>query len=409
MDTPTNYATLSHCWGLKKFLTLNKSNISEFSKRIPFNSLTKTFREAINIARSLGFKYIWIDSLCIIQDDALDWKCESARMGSVYGRSGLNIAATGAPSGESGCWLPQDEAWRCKVSLGKDGPYEIIYECITEEKFRPKEEDLPLMKRAWVLQELFLAPRTLHFTRNQVFWACQSTTKCEIFPSGLPRGDKMFSSSLGLPPGLGWFSCSGWRGIVERYTCSNITFGRDKLVAISSIAQLIHKDTDNTYVVGKWRNDLMFQLCWVANPGKRYAPATAPSWSWASNSGLIDYSGDGSEGCTKLYIEIQDINIDYVTPSNPFGEVLGGILYLRCEYLIECTVHASMECKGIVIDEERKFKGKPRIDDMHFDDFGEHAGNDTFRAFWLPLTCDSEYAFAHTGIVLQPTEMKKGE
>ncbi|CEI60143.1 unnamed protein product [Fusarium venenatum] len=72
MPTSTNYATLSHCWGLKKFLALNKSNISGFCGCIPFNSLTKTFRKAIVIARSLGFKYIWIDSLCIIQDDALD-------------------------------------------------------------------------------------------------------------------------------------------------------------------------------------------------------------------------------------------------------------------------------------------------------------------------------------------------
>ncbi|KAH6991736.1 hypothetical protein EDB82DRAFT_121221 [Fusarium venenatum] len=117
------------------------------------------------------------------------------------------------------------------------------------------------MKRAWILQELFLAPRTIHFTRNQVFWACQSTTKCEIFSSGIPRENMILSSSLSLPPDLGWFSYSGWRGIVKRYTCSNLTFGRDKFVAISSIAQFIQKDTDDTYAVGMWRNELMFQLC----------------------------------------------------------------------------------------------------------------------------------------------------
>jgi hypothetical protein len=221
-------------------LTLVKSNFSDFSQCIPLDSLTKTFREAIVIARSLGFKYIWIDSLCIIQDDPQDWAYESVRMGSVYGRSGLNIAATAAPDGETGCWLPRDENWRCQILLGKDGPSPTLYECITRQMLEPKKKDVPLMKRAWVVQERLLAPRTLHFTKNQVFWACRSGIKCEIWPSGIPKTDAMWiRCSFSLPEDSDWFSCSGWYHIVNKYASCKLTFGRDKLIAISSIAQLI--------------------------------------------------------------------------------------------------------------------------------------------------------------------------
>jgi hypothetical protein len=71
----TRYLTLSHCWGGKIFTTLTRSNFTEFLSRIPTESLSKTFREAITITRTLGFKYLWIDSLCIIQGDEADCTC----------------------------------------------------------------------------------------------------------------------------------------------------------------------------------------------------------------------------------------------------------------------------------------------------------------------------------------------
>ncbi|RGP70195.1 hypothetical protein FSPOR_4095 [Fusarium sporotrichioides] len=252
---------------------------------IPLDSLTKTFREAIVIARSLGFKYIWIDSLCIIQDDPQDW----------------------------------------------------AYEQMLE----PKEKDVPLMKRAWVVQERLLASRTLHFTKNQIFWACQSGTR-----------------------------------------------------SISSIVQLIQEKTDDTY---------------VAEQGQRHTPAIASTWSLASNSGDVSWNGHKRQKIIHKYAEVQDVDIKYVTPSNPFGEVLGGTIHLRCEYLSECTVHTRKGRKGIIIDKERKVNGIPRLEHMEFDEFGEHAGKENIRAFWLPLTSVGGFLNGHNGIVLQPTGMKKGE
>jgi hypothetical protein len=85
---------LSHCWGEMNFLTLSRSNLEAFQAQIPQEALSQTFIDAIRISRDLGFSYLWIDSLCILQDDPNDWGRESALMSAVYGGSGLNIAVT---------------------------------------------------------------------------------------------------------------------------------------------------------------------------------------------------------------------------------------------------------------------------------------------------------------------------
>ena len=73
IEPDTSYVALSHCWGSLDFLTLKKSNIKIFQNQIPDLALTKTFRDAVHITQYLGFRYLWIDSLCIIQDDTADW------------------------------------------------------------------------------------------------------------------------------------------------------------------------------------------------------------------------------------------------------------------------------------------------------------------------------------------------
>jgi hypothetical protein len=98
------YATLSHCWGDAPFLRLEKSNHDAFSRAIPIDQLPKTFQDAIKIAKALGLEYVWIDSLCIFQDDDDDWRKEASLLSSVYGGSYLNIAASSATSAHQGCY-----------------------------------------------------------------------------------------------------------------------------------------------------------------------------------------------------------------------------------------------------------------------------------------------------------------
>ncbi|KAF2786856.1 heterokaryon incompatibility, partial [Melanomma pulvis-pyrius CBS 109.77] len=66
------YFTLSYCWGGAEVTRLTKEVFLDFSRAIPFYDLPKTFKDAMVITRKLGYNYIWIDSLCIIQDDPDD-------------------------------------------------------------------------------------------------------------------------------------------------------------------------------------------------------------------------------------------------------------------------------------------------------------------------------------------------
>lgn len=100
--------TLSHCWGETQFIQLGQSNQDAFRQGIPWSSFPQTFKDAIRIARFLGSEYLWIDSLCILQDCAENWLAESATMGDIYTKSTCNIAASGASNCHEGCFYPRD-------------------------------------------------------------------------------------------------------------------------------------------------------------------------------------------------------------------------------------------------------------------------------------------------------------
>ncbi|KAJ4286394.1 hypothetical protein N0V88_008017 [Collariella sp. IMI 366227] len=88
------YICLSHCWGHRPFLRTLSGNLAAHRSEIIWDRLPQTFREAITFTRQLGVRYLWIDSLCIVQDDQRDWRCEAARMAGIYEHSMLVISAT---------------------------------------------------------------------------------------------------------------------------------------------------------------------------------------------------------------------------------------------------------------------------------------------------------------------------
>ncbi|TVY15628.1 hypothetical protein LARI1_G006275 [Lachnellula arida] len=90
------YATLSHCWGKTILIRTTKKTFRQRKEGMKWETLPPTFRDAISLARALGIQFLWIDSLCIIQDDKRDWEREAACMAKIYSNSYINIAATGA-------------------------------------------------------------------------------------------------------------------------------------------------------------------------------------------------------------------------------------------------------------------------------------------------------------------------
>ena len=272
-DVP--YAAISHCWGTHPFLTLKKSNFKDFQDRIPGKALTKTFRDAIDIAKFLGIQYLWLDSLCIIQDDSEDWQKEAALMGSVYGGSVVTIAASSAPDGNGGCFFDRRFSWRCEIELGipnKRQLYEVIPSMLTDSASKT-----PLSSRGWVTQERILSPRILYFTDIEVLWECDQCIASETFPDILHEDPNWPVASSKLPENL-----IDWSEIVRQYTRRYFTYSSDKLVAISSIAEKFQSKVKGDYLAGMWMQDLEKQLCWfLTSSRERISPYVAPSVSFS--------------------------------------------------------------------------------------------------------------------------------
>lgn len=114
-DDEAPYIALSHCWGLACIATTTTSNFTARKQNIAIKELPKTFQDAIEITRGLGVHYLWIDSLCIIQDSEADWERESSKMASIYKNAYLTVAASRSSDGSGGCFSTLGEApyiWR---------------------------------------------------------------------------------------------------------------------------------------------------------------------------------------------------------------------------------------------------------------------------------------------------------
>jgi hypothetical protein len=333
----TQYLTLSHCWGGKVFTTLTNSNFQQFQSHIPAENLSKTFREAIATTRRLGFKYIWIDSLCIIQGDETDWRREASKMGSVYANSSLNIAASAAPNGDFGCFTSRvpGQSCCCKVMVVERDTDDSLHSMgnswdITVPDLRYRLNTNVLSSRAWVFQEVFLAPRTLYFAPQQLVWECISAKACEVFPDTFDDGAlTMPNFRIGIWNSPTTSVAHKWISIVMQYSDKHVTFRRDKLIALSGIAHLFAAKFGTTYLAGMWKEELLIQLTWFARePSSHKAGGFMPSWSWAAvDTALINTFYHAMSHYSPL-VSVLEATSDVV--DDIFGDVTGGTLQIKC-------------------------------------------------------------------------------
>ncbi|POS80235.1 hypothetical protein DHEL01_v201360 [Diaporthe helianthi] len=172
-----HYAALSHCWGGLQLLQTKAATLARYQDNIPMHELPKSFKDAITIARKLQIPFLWIDSLCIVQDSEQDWHHEYALMSSIYRNSMLTISATGAVDGSRGCFIPEahseivqlpqtfsDTDGKAYVTGSRLGSYGMPW--------ADKVASGPLFRRAWALQERCLSRRILHCCQGQWVWEC---------------------------------------------------------------------------------------------------------------------------------------------------------------------------------------------------------------------------------------------
>jgi hypothetical protein len=181
-DTHVPYCALSHCWGGTVDVKLTKEKLNTM-KNIQLHILPKNFQDAIKVTNRLGVRYLWIDSLCIVQDDAKEWEVQSTNMGLVYANAKCVISATASKDSTGGCFLTRN--LRYNDCVLRESGNEILVVPSFQEALKPSElfETLvyraPLTARGWTFQERYLAGRTLHFCDGFVLFECNTLTASE--------------------------------------------------------------------------------------------------------------------------------------------------------------------------------------------------------------------------------------
>ncbi|KAI0893496.1 HET-domain-containing protein [Annulohypoxylon nitens] len=378
------YAALSYCWGpLEDAKTQFKTERDTFGDRVAGfkpDATSPIMQDAIEVCRGLGIPYIWIDAVCIVQDDRQDWEREAAQMTDVYKNACLTICTPTSASCRDGFLGPRVSAripFRSRIDAGVAGYYNIR-PCGVVKDVRIAESDYETFdnsntgpgsvsnwwKRGWTFQELALSRRVLLFgiklrlVFEDKFWS---------------EGDEALTDAMvdeGAFTGMGGtfavISVAGalesredetmWMSMVEQYTERQLTFQSDKLPAIGGLAKIAVLGRGDVYLAGIRKERLHRDLFWTpaigldaedkARPKVSFdelmsslitpEPYIAPSWSWARWRGKIRFDdspapyGDhvpvmGDRGELEEAYEKVTAKMS-VSKLNPFGQVTEGVL-----------------------------------------------------------------------------------
>lgn len=370
------YATLSHRWppDFQTTLILRPETYDLLCEGIPIVRLPQTVQDSITCCKNLSIRYLWVDCMCIIQNPKkpVDWQEQASAMDKVYTHSHVNLSALNADNTESSMFQPRDAlsfngmvtaSIAQKLGLSKSPRR---YRVINADMWNQNVTRSHISKRAWILQERILSPRTLHFGLGQLFWECCMESATEIYPTGLPPflkasvqhedgelknldpGAQRTIQSRPVDPRRGAYQI--WARIVQKYSECGLTNSSDKLVALSGLAKRIKSIVDDEYVAGMWRRHLPLQLFWVSSsePGKtpinilrkpnssldvgrpsvRPAQYRAPSFSWAATDGTVTFPSFLDRE-SALAPEIVGAHLHYES-TDVFGAITGGHLTVRC-------------------------------------------------------------------------------
>ena len=365
------YCALSYCWGGDQFHKTLSERYSQYKRELPYKNLPRTIIDAFEVTRSMGLKYIWIDSLCIIQDDDKDKQTHMANMMHIYQNTQFTISVTSGSSATQGFLEPNsDDA----SPIGFYHPFRVDEHTIGSVVMTaPNLSSFylaccglkPINTRAWTLQEVLFTPRLLFFNQIHMVWRCQKGYKpdsitpsdhsqarsegkgeCEIWAETCGYHFMPLKTFDGIPtpraPGVGEAFTrseglySAWHGILQNQTGRLLTVESDRLPAISAIAQVFASAFKSAYYAGLWGRFLVHDLMWLristSNDLDPKFP-TYPSWSWVTVDRMT-YSIPSSDSTQDDPVrfaraEIISCKISPLSGRNPFGEITGGELVIR--------------------------------------------------------------------------------
>ncbi|KAI0334681.1 HET-domain-containing protein [Cubamyces sp. BRFM 1775] len=372
-DPRMQYVALSYVWGGEQKNRTTKGNLSSYMSAINLSLLPKTIVDAIRVTHTLGIRYLWVDSLCIVQDSHEDKHRELRKMRDVYRRAFLTIDAANAESASQGflhssdrivthtsVWLPF--SW----SLHHEGNPRQLMDLldslpqvdITSHK---RVSNAALAKvagghtgdRAWCLQESLMSGRRLRFTSDNIQLECRSFPQRDgnailhkLAYGTITTPDIVFHPNPSLEPGSpDWFTIhAAWADVVQDYALRALSYPEDRLIACAGIAETFGRalGSQTEYLAGLWRDSLLIDLLWSVGdnvPGLRGA-GHAPSWSWASQGHSVFSWLYVGYRCNDRYLqgaeelaEVVECAITLENATLPFGGVMGGHLILRAPLL----------------------------------------------------------------------------
>jgi hypothetical protein len=427
-----SYVTLSHCWGDTNIVKLISKTLVSFCQGLELSTLPTTFQHAIAVTRSLGFQYLWIDSLCIIQDSKSDWEREAPTMIQVYQNLIINISAIQSTNSNGGLFVqrnPNTLTPPC-IQLSFPNNHKQNVKLSFIHYWKDEVEQAPLTTRAWVVQERILSPRIVHFGREEVFWECKEHAISESFPRTFPRTNYLAryltvsndpfttrkhvsqkSKIEHLLPLRPWFQ------IISSYSKANLTYWEDRLVALAGVVRLFENVLDDKFYAGIWRKNLVFRLAWnvdydtqgtslqsVLRPGQPDANKF-PSWSWlllvktSISPPHLNEENFWTNGAVSELASVLDVKLISTKADNTL-QMSGGHIRLHCiltEVTIKCIRGRYWE---IYLNDKKIEFSNLRLD--------LEQGTKDIHCFYLPLYDNLTDKRTH-GIIVQSTNAAVGE
>jgi hypothetical protein len=369
------------------------SNIAKLQQGMVFEELPATFQHAIVITWTLGIQYLWIDAICIIQDDTRDWELESGRMASIYGNSYLTISATSSLSPAAGLVQMREPAKMFEHRDDDNERFSVFVRPLLEHNFLGSNvwasDRYPTLGRAWCFQERYLSRRVVHFLQEEMAWECGEQRRCQCGgwqyrPEQAKEQLRDIISKLHITQGSRFTLDDlpkeelrdilvGWGIVLDDFCRATLTYETDTLPALSGIAKLVQNAGLGTYLAGLWRFRLEDQLMWCARDGYGKKPAfyTAPTFSPLSRVGNVSLAIIYSDEPLRIHARILEA-VCNPKGLDETGAVVSGHINLQAP-LVRTQVASS-----IVIT--------PDPYCCYIECFVDSGGR--FQVSWVPDTCE---------------------
>lgn len=338
------YATLSYCWGGDQEGKTLRANLSSRLDGFDLSGQPKTIQDAVKISRALGIRFVWIDSLCIVQDDDDDKVHEITRMHDIYRYSYLTISASRASSSQKGflsLCKPVDP-----IRLAYRGPDGRLGSVILSSVDMVRE---PIHSRAWTLQEHALSARLLIFGTFGMRWVCRAGPRRDSEQENSGHFRNRIAEHLHAPTSTSNL-VGEWHDLVVGYSSRALTNVDDRLPAVSAMATM-HSTVrkDSRYLAGLWSDSLPRDLLWNVFSttnwagGLRNQHSSFPSWSWASVRGPIGgFTPMEHEDVVTISVFNSDVTLRNATA--PFGQVESGSLVVEGRlFVVRQSSHQTMD------------------------------------------------------------------